>query len=197
MARLAIADPPYLGRAARWYGDGSGVVAGKGKADYHDDAKRWDNPRTHRALVRSMVSNYDGWAVAMAPSSLPVYLDAVSKAIPPTDPRAGTRQPWRVMAWVRPNAPASASRLRGVWEPVLIVIPPGRRTYKADRHAIQARDDVLTANAPRGGFPGAKPPEWTRWVLDVLGYAPDTDTVADLFPGSGAVAYEVAQQVIV
>jgi hypothetical protein len=52
--------------------------------------------------------------------------------------------------------------------------------------------DVLTAN-PAGGFVGAKPPAWTHWVLDALGYDAAADTVADLFPGSGGVARAIAQ----
>lgn len=53
--------------------------------------------------------------------------------------------------------------------------------------------DVLTCALPRDRtFIGAKPPEWVRWVLDALGYEPDTDAVTDLFPGSGAVAAALA-----
>jgi len=47
----------------------------------------------------------------------------------------------------------------------------------------------LASDAP----PGAKPRAWTRWVLDMLGYDPDVDTVDDLFGGSGAVTAEINQ----
>ncbi len=47
--------------------------------------------------------------------------------------------------------------------------------------------DVLTHSAPRQNFVGTKPPEWTRWVLDMLGYQVG-DELVDLFPGSGSVA---------
>jgi hypothetical protein len=47
--------------------------------------------------------------------------------------------------------------------------------------------DVLTASTPRRGFIGAKPDEWTRWVLEAMTYDPAKDTVDDIFPGSGAV----------
>lgn len=40
------------------------------------------------------------------------------------------------------------------------------------------------------GVVGAKPEAWTRWVLDLLG-AERSDTIDDLFPGSGAVAAAV------
>jgi len=47
--------------------------------------------------------------------------------------------------------------------------------------------DVWTGNAPRSGFPGAKPEGFTRWILDCLSYDPFVDAVWDVFRGSGAV----------
>lgn len=49
---------------------------------------------------------------------------------------------------------------------------------------------------PTSNGRGAKPRPWTRWVLDMLGYDQDADSVDDLFPGSGSVAWEIAQAVI-
>lgn len=37
VARLAIADPPYLNRGERWYGSGNGDWSGNGTADVHPD----------------------------------------------------------------------------------------------------------------------------------------------------------------
>jgi hypothetical protein len=74
---------------------------------------------------------------------------------------------------------------------VLVFIPAERRG-RGGSHAVV---DTYTAPPPQT-FVGAKPAGWTRWVLDMLGYDPDTDTVDDLFPGSGAVAAEVAQGVL-
>ena len=55
----------------------------------------------------------------------------------------------------------------------------------------------LKESADRGrDFVGQKPRQWTRWVLDMLGYDPETDTVDDLFHGSVAVAAEIAQGVL-
>ena len=56
--------------------------------------------------------------------------------------------------------------------------------------------DLLTCPSPRVGFAGAKPPQWTRWVLDMLGYDAETDVVTDVFPGSGMVAAAIAQGVL-
>ena len=56
------------------------------------------------------------------------------------------------------------------------------------------RDWIVAGTS--GAFAGAKPRQWTRWVLDMLGYDPETDTVDDLFHGSGAISAEVAQGVL-
>lgn len=175
--RLAIADPPYLGRAARWYGGGRGSGGGRHRADYHPEAAQWDDPARHRGLVKALTA-YDGWAIALTPASLGLYLEAC-----PTDVR--------VLAWHCRNAPPSGSRIRSTWEPVIVYVPKARR----GRGALTV-DDVLDASAPRIGFSGAKPAVWTRWVLDILGHDPETDTVADLFPGSGSVSHAVAQGVL-
>jgi hypothetical protein len=53
--------------------------------------------------------------------------------------------------------------------------------------------DWLTANATRQqGTPGAKPAKFNRWVLDLLAFHPDEDTIDDLFPGSGSMAATLA-----
>lgn len=174
--KLAIADPPYLGRAVRWYGEG-GRASGGGlhRADVHPDAAEWDDPETHRALVRRLEGDFDGWALAASPDSLPLYL-AEAPAV-------------RVMVWHKRNAVPSGSRIRACWEPVLISTP---RTSRAFGVPV---NDVLDAPAPGGGFAGAKPAAWTRWVLAALGYDPETDEVADLFAGSGSVTAELRQGV--
>jgi hypothetical protein len=85
------------------------------------------------------------------------------------------------MVWHRRNAPPSGARIRSCWEPVLISTP------RTGRGSGVPGSDVLDTPAMRAGFVGAKPPAWTRWVLDALGYDPETDEVLDLFNGSGAV----------
>lgn len=191
---LCIADPPYLGRGARLYGPGSnGRVGAFGSGDAraargrgpstlrtteHPDAAEWDDPARHRALLAELDDRYDGWALAAAADSLAVLLDAAPTA--------------RVACWVKPGAVPGGVRLIAAWEPVLVRVPPGRNT-RAPGAGVR---DVLTCPAPNTGHVGAKPRAWTRWCLDLLGYRPDEDTVVDLFPGSGAVALEVAQTVL-
>lgn len=173
--RLVIADPPYLGRARRWYGDGRGHSAGRGRADEHPEAARWDDPAAHVELIEQLQAEADGWAIAAAPDSLPLYQQhAPSEA--------------RVAVWVRGNAVPSGSRIRSTWEPVLVRVPEGRSAHGT----AAAVDDVLTAGVPVGGFAGSKPHAWTHWVLSMLGYEPGVDQVHDVFPGSGAVTDAVA-----
>jgi len=181
MAKLCIADPPYLGRAVRWYGvGGCGDGNGKGQADQHPDAAIWDNSETHKQLIRDLEREYDGWAIAMSVHSLSTYLDVVE-----TDSRNGIR----VCVWHKPASITSGNRINNNWEPVLIRVPKDRKGYKS---GLVRTTDVLTANPPRHRFRGAKPNEWTNWVLDLLGYRYG-DEVTDLFPGSGAVTNAITQ----
>jgi hypothetical protein len=179
-----------MGRAAVWYGDGmhatqAGVTKNGGPvkpADNHPDAHLWDDIETHRAMVANLVAEYDGWAIAMAHDNLRAYLPII-----PAD------TPVRVGIWHKPQSMPGGARVVNAYEPVIIRIPEGRRSSSGA--AIFPRDSV-TISRINNGFPGAKPPAWTRWVLDMLGYDPETDTVDDLFHGSGAVAAEIAQGVL-
>jgi hypothetical protein len=192
--KLCIADPPYLGRAAVWYGNkmsqsqrgkdqgGTANISGPKPADNHPDAGKWDLIETHAELVNDLIENYDGWAIAMAHDNLRDYFPLIPKAVPV-----------RVGIWTRPQQMPSGARVLNVYEPVLVRIPEGRRA--SNGQTIFPRDSV-TISRLNNGFPGAKPPAWTRWVLDMLGYDAETDTVDDLFEGSGAVAKEIAQGVL-
>jgi hypothetical protein len=187
--RLAIADPPYpplfaerhdtadglprltaRSRALRWYGDGTRGHSDPAPADLHPDSGIWDDLTEHRRLLLRLVDEFDGWAIATTPDGLQAYLPLPVSA--------------RIMAWHRPNAMPGGGRIASYWEPVIVFTPVGRRA----RHDGERVKDVLTAGTTGSGFAGSKPPQWTRWVLDALGYDPQTDEVVDLFPGSGAVA---------
>jgi len=179
--KLAIADPPYLGRGAMLYGENAksfphgGLQAKAGRhqsGDGHALAAEWDDPERHRSMVDALTAGYDGFAIAMNPDNLATYLQWLPTA--------------RVASWVKPN-PFPAGHVVRSWEPVLLVLPD--RTRDRDK---QARDSLV---APSGnpGLIGAKPRAWTRWVLDMLGYQQEIDTVDDLFGGSGAVTAEINQ----
>lgn len=173
--RFALADPPYFGRGERWYGAGRGHGGGHGRADFHADAGRWDEPEAHRKLVAYLDAEFDGWAVALSPDSLSLYLAAAPADV-------------RVAVWVKGNAIPSGSRVRSMWEPVVVRVPAARRSYAAG----VAVDDVLVAGIEHGGFAGRKPRAWTHWALSMLGYDPAVDEVVDMFPGSGAVSQAIA-----
>lgn len=181
MAKLAIADPPYLGRAVRWYGPGGcGIGYGVGHADDHPEAHKWDDPETHQQLVRDLEKDYDGWAIAMSVHSLSTYLQVVE-----TESRNGIR----VCVWHKPSAVTSGNRITNNWEPVLIRTPADRKGWQS---GLSRTSDVRTITPPRTKFIGAKPKEWTNWVLDLLGYT-EGDQVDDLFTGSGAVQHALSQ----
>jgi hypothetical protein len=97
--RLAIADPPYLGRASRWYHpDGGGRGYGVGVADHHPEAGDWDDPARHELLVRQLDYGYDGWAVAASPATFALYMQVRPDA--------------RVLIWWRENAQPSVTDTR-------------------------------------------------------------------------------------
>ena len=180
--KLCIADPPYLGRAVRWYGAGGcGNGNGQGQADNHPEAYEWDKPETHKKLVAELNDTYDGWAVAMSVHSLSTYLSVVE-----TDSRNGIR----VAVWHKPSAFPSGSRIANNWEPVLIKVPSSRKGRAQD---LQTVSDVLTCSPLKSNFVGAKPIEWTHWVLALMGYQ-NGDDVTDYFIGSGAVSNAIAIQ---
>ena len=172
---MCIADPPYLGRAKRWYGQGGcGDGNGRNQADNHPDAYLWDDPQTHKDLVQQLEKEFDGWAIAMTVHSLSTYLNVVE-----TDSRNGIR----VCVWNKPSAITSGNRITNHWEPVLVRVPDKRKGWQVG----ERMSDVLTCNPPRVNFRGAKPQEWTEWVLNLMGYS-DGDEIVDMFHGSGSVA---------
>lgn len=176
--RLAIADPPYLGRADRWYGSGRGHRGGLGRAAAHEAAAEWDSPATHQALVERLEAEYEGWVIAAAADSISTYLKVCRPDV-------------RLMIWNKGNAIPSGARVANQFEVVFAKIPVSRRGRSAGRSV----SDVLTVgNSYRHNFVGSKPYAWTHWVLDVLGYR-EGDTVHDLFAGSGAVT--LAQELYV
>lgn len=175
--KLVIADPPYppfvgsggtKNRASRWYGTGQRSKKDR-PSDHHPDATDWDNSETHRQLMRDLMRDSDGWAIATSPNGLEVYRPLPIEC--------------RVMIWCKPNAQPGSHRILNKWEPVIVFAPVGRRS---NRGGIGAISDVLIANAPRRGFIGSKPQEWTNWVLAALSHQ-EGDVAIDMFPGSGAI----------
>lgn len=192
--RLCIADPPYLGRATVWYGTGMGKSqlsvrdggtskTGIRPADNHPEAYLWDNPEKHQDLVDKLIAEYDGWAIAMAHDNLRTYIPMIPSNVP-----------IRIGIWTKTQPMPSGARVMNVYEPVIVRIPEGRKSSTGCD--IFPRDSVTIARI-NNGFPGAKPTAWTQWVLDMLGYDAETDTVDDLFEGSGAVKNALRQPTLI
>ena len=173
--RMAIADPPYFGTAKRFYSpDGEAYEKGlEYQSNQDSNADLWDNPESHKELLEYLQDNFKSFAIAMNVHSLPLYLKKIK-------PSASSG--FRVCSWVKTNSAPTGSRIRNGWEPVLIYNDVTRRSQQSGTRTR----DYLICNAPREGFIGQKPYEWTEWIVELLGHKED-DTIADLFFGSGAV----------
>lgn len=154
--RFAYADPPYIGCAAKLYGDPT-----------------YDSPEAHRMLIERLCGEYpDGWAMSCHTPSLRVLLPMCPEDV-------------RVAAWVKPFCafkvgvnPAYA------WEPVIWRGGRKKRSRKEDT----IRDYHSEPITLQRGMPGAKPPGFVTWIVNLLGAdVRRGDTITDIFHGSGAM----------
>jgi site-specific DNA-adenine methylase len=155
--KFAYADPPYLGCSVKLYGD-------------HPEAAVYDSVEGHKALIDRLCSEFsDGWGLSMTSGNLHDILPLCPKEA-------------RVMAWVKPFAAFKPNvGVAYAWEPV-IVMGGRKRTRQQDT----VRDWCSVNITLKRGFTGAKPAEFTFWLMDVLNVQ-EGDEMHDLFPGSGAV----------
>lgn len=161
--KFAYADPPYYGCADLY-------------RETHPDAGVWDSLESHADLIAELVRYYpDGWAMSLSSPSLRFILPMC-----PEDCRVG--------AWVKPFAafkpnvnPAYA------WEPV--IFRGGRR---GDRSRPTVRDWLSKEITLQKGLCGAKPAKFCEWILQLLGFDHETDTLDDLFPGTGIMGRVIA-----
>ena len=164
--KMAYADPPYLGCAAKLYGE------------HHPQAADYDRLETHASLIASLDAEYDGWAYSLSSPTLKNILPICPDGI-------------RVGAWVKPFCAFKVNvNPAYAWEPVIF---KGGRKRGRDRTTI--RDFVSAEITLKRGLPGAKPASFAWWIFDLLGMEPDDDFV-DVFPGSGAMgqAWSVYQR---
>lgn len=156
--KFAYADPPYYGQGKRLYGD-------------HPEAHVWDEKETHIRLVKRMYDEFDdGWALSCNPADLNWLL--------PNCPDA------RVCVWVKTfHQIRPLVSVQFAWEPVIV---HGGRQVKNRKPMV--RDWLAAARTMRKGVIGSKPAAFHVWLLDLLGYDPNIDSIADLFPGAQGLA---------
>jgi hypothetical protein len=169
--RFAYADPPYLGTskfdAAHHYGK------------HHPNAADYNEISTHRALIKRLNTDFDGWAMSLSSPSLRLILPLC-----PDD--------CRVAAWVKPFASFKPGVNPGYcWEPVIFRGARARR----ERTEPTVRDFVSENIMLKKGLAGAKPPGFCEWVLNLLGVR-DCDEFTDIFPGTGVMDRVRAQGVL-
>lgn len=127
----------------------------------------------HAELVARLCRDYpDGWALSTSANALREVLHMCPPGV-------------RIAAWHKNNAPPIRTTGRWIWawEPVIV---HGGRQVRFDVPDVR---DAISCRQPQS-FPGMKPPEFTRWMLELLGAVPE-DTIDDLFGGSGLVAAEL------
>lgn len=142
-----------------------------GKAHLYPEGAEVD----HVALLAEL-EGYDGWALSTDETNLQYVLSLCPEKV-------------RVLAWCKPDAVPFHGPWQS-WEPVIC------RPARPDRAQVRSYHVV---NAPPRGFcatktfTGSKPSGFCEWIIRCLGADPDEDSLADLFPGSGAMtrAWEV------
>ena len=106
---FAYCDPPYPGRAAKYY---------RHEPTYGGEVD-------HAALIASLKDSFDGWALSTA-------ADALRDVLPLCPPDA------RVCAWVKPvGANPNTLGIHNTWEPVIVV--PGRHRKPGVRDWLSAQ----------------------------------------------------------
>jgi hypothetical protein len=165
--KFAYADPPYIGLAKKFY------------AKHHADAADYDQPETHKNLITQLCDEYpDGWLVCLQAPALAFYL-----SICPEDVRVG--------AWCKTWHQIRPTTTQFAWEPVI-----WRGGRKDNKRSPMIRDWMSCPAARGQGLRGSKPPEFNRWVLDLLNYR-EGDEIIDLFPGTEGMSKVVNQGVFV
>jgi hypothetical protein len=133
----------------------------------------YDDPKAHKALIDRLCNEFpDGWAMSLSSPSLHTILPMCPSNV-------------RVAAWVKPFAAFKVGVNPGYcWEPVIF---RGGRT-KRSRKEDTVRDYHSEPITLRRGLPGAKPPGFAKWIVDLLGAdVRQGDTIHDIFHGSGAM----------
>lgn len=125
--------------------------------------------------LATMLLMYDGWCLHTAATTMYEVEEAL---------RAVGHEGYRRMAWVKPFAAFKRNvSVAYAWEPVFVkaarkpVVKPG----------MVYRDWLAESITLKRGLTGAKPEKVCHWLFEMMGCEPQ-DTLADLFPGTGAVS---------
>ena len=155
--RFAYADPPYVDQAKRHYGQ------------HRDYAGEVD----HAELITRMHAGYDGWALSLSMKSLPDVLRLCPASV-------------IVIAWFKPVAPPLGDHRRYNWEPVIVSPVRYYGPGYVPTAIIESPPQFTFRDKPESHVIGEKPEGFAHWVFASAGLTRD-DTLADLFPGSGAI----------
>lgn len=93
----------------------------------------------------------------------------------------------RVAAWTKGFHQIRPMTVQYAWEPV--IFRGGRKDHK---RTPMVRDWFKSQPTLKRGLSGAKPDEFNQWILDLLNFRADEDTLDDLFPGTGGMAKALA-----
>lgn len=194
--RLAYADPPYPGLSGYY-------------AAHPDYAGEVD----HAELINRLASTYDGWALSTSSAALRDLLplcppgvrvaawhrgERPARSLGPLSAwepviYAGGRLAITTRATVAHDTSAIAAR--HVSRPPTTSVAPAGATSRGstdDTSGVRLRrlDSLVYRPGVRLTDParviGAKPPQFARWMFDLLGAAPG-DQLDDLYPGSGGI----------
>lgn len=178
--RFAYADPPYPGKARKYYGD-------------HED---YAGEVDHGELISTLERDFDGWALSTSQDGLGHVLPLCPPPVPRGAVGGGVRHQFRVLSWCKPTAQPGAPQGPGPaalygWEPVILRGGrPPRPGAARPRDWLVCSPELYTfRKKPEGYVTGAKPPGFCRWLFECAGLQPD-DEFVDVFAGSGAVAQE-------
>ena len=122
-------------------------------------------------LIARLSANYDGFILHTASTTLL----ALAPLVPPD---------CRLMAWVKPFAAFKRNvPVAYAWEPA--IVRAARKPVVRGR--IVMRDWIAESITMKKGLTGAKPRNVARWAFEMMGALP-TDTLDDLYPGTGAIS---------
>lgn len=159
--KFAYADPPYPGMAHRYKADPNAQEV------------------NHAVLIGHLCEHYpDGWALS-------THVPGLFVILPLRPPKT------RVAAWVKPyscNRPGINPAYG--WEPVVFF--GGRRGFDNPKMVkdFHIESTLRGVGSGRKSILGQKPSQFNLWILDLLGFQRG-DTLDDLFPGTGGMAYAV------